>query len=403
MKIIVNTIPLLSKITGVGRYLFNIVDNIKKIDKKNEYYFYYGIGVSEKVFFNDINLFDLLPWREYRFFSKFGQKIVKQKNKIFLFNRLLETSLGQKVDRIFRYVLKTYVRPLFTFENFYDLYFEPNFIPLQEIKSKKVVTTIHDFSFYLYPQWHPKDRILYFSKYFWRNIYRSDVIITVSEFIKHQAQQFIKGYKGEILYIYNGYDNHIFKTIDKNTIKKYSAEKFLPQNFILFVGSLEPRKNLIRLLEAYKLLPENIKKEIKLVIAGFHGWKNVEAKKLLSQLKKNVVYLGYVEDYELAFLYNLALASVYPSLYEGFGLPNIESMACGCPVITSEIPAIKEVCKDAVYYVDPYSVESIKEGLIRVIEDSQLRDTLRQKGLQHVKNFRWEISAKKHLEVFSKI
>lgn len=404
MKIVVNCIPLLSKLTGVSRYLLSVLEYVRMMDKINRYYFYYGVGFTDE-FFKDkaIDFWELLPWKRYSF-AKYIIGIMKYNYRFFQFDRLFSTYFGNKIDRAIRYFVKFYIRPLFDFrKKEYNIYFEPNFIPLDEIEAKRTVVTVHDFSFFLYPQWHPKDRVLFFSKYFWKNIYRADVIITVSNFIKTQAQQFIKGFNGEIVCIYNGYDSKKFKVLDQQIVENYKKYKNLPDNFILFVGSIEPRKNLINLLKAYEQLPQSLRKDVKLVLVGFYGWRNFEIMKILNRLRGDVFYFGHVKDEDLVCFYNLALFSIYPSLYEGFGLPNIESMACGCPVVTSDIPPIREVCKDAVVYIDPFSVESIKEGMLKLIENTQLRKQLRNKGLEHVKNFSWEESAKKHLELFNKL
>jgi glycosyltransferase involved in cell wall biosynthesis len=166
---------------------------------------------------------------------------------------------------------------------------------------------------------------------------------------------------------------------------------------------VEPRKNLKNLLLAYSILPKSLTDEVKLVIAGFRGWKNEEIMSLLMKLKKNVFYFGYVSDEELAILYNSAVVFVYPSFYEGFGLPNIEAMACGCPVITSDIPVMREICGDAACYVNPYEIESIKDGIIKVLEDKDFRNELVQKGFQRIKNFSWEKSASEHLKIFKSL
>jgi glycosyltransferase involved in cell wall biosynthesis len=113
--------------------------------------------------------------------------------------------------------------------------------------------------------------------------------------------------------------------------------------------------------------------------------------------------LGYISDEELAILYNSAVVFVYPSFYEGFGLPNIEAMACGCPVITSDIPVMKEICGDAACYVNPYEIESIKDGIIKVLEDKDFRNELVQKGFRRIKNFSWEKSASEHLKIFESL
>lgn len=403
-KIVVNSVPLLSPLTGVGRYLFSILENIEQLDKVNKYYFYYGIGNTDKFFKRKPNFWEISPWSKFSIIVKYSIPGVKSIFNFFMINKFLHTSFGYKTERFVKRFIKFYLRSLFHYDkNHYDIYFEPNFIPLDEIKAKKIVTTVHDFSFHLYPQWHPEDRVLFFRKNFWRNIYKSDIIVTVTHCVKEEAKRLLKGYKGEIVTIYNGYDKNKFCLIEKSVLQEYRNKKNLPENFLLFVGSVEPRKNLLGLLKAYSLLPEYIRKDIKLLIVGFRGWKNKEVMQIISKLKNDIFYIGYVDDFELPLLYNLALASIYPSFYEGFGLPNIEAMACGCPVVTSDIPSIKEICHDAVYYVNPHDIESIKDGIIKIVEDEKIRETLKAKGLKHVEKYSWKESAKKHIELFNKL
>ena len=159
-------------------------------------------------------------------------------------------------------------------------------------------------------------------------------------------------------------------------------------------------ENLVR---AYISLDKGIRKDIKLVLAGFKGWENKEIMALLKEGKSDVLYLGYLPDKELGELYNLATLFVYPSMYEGFGLPPLEAMACCCPVVASNVASLPEVCGDAALYVDPHDVNSIAEGIHKVLTDDDLRQSLIEKGLERAKLFSWEKSAKEHIKVFEEV
>jgi glycosyltransferase involved in cell wall biosynthesis len=145
---------------------------------------------------------------------------------------------------------------------------------------------------------------------------------------------------------------------------------------------------------------KSLRKDYKLVLVGFRGWNNKKIMKELEELKDDVIYLGYVSNTELGQLYNLATLFVCPSFYEGFGLPPLEAMSCGCPVVTSNTASLPEVCGDAAYYVDPYDVDSIAEGISRVVTDEELRNGLSKKGLANAAKFSWAKSAQEHLKVF---
>jgi glycosyltransferase involved in cell wall biosynthesis len=270
------------------------------------------------------------------------------------------------------------------------------------IKSRCTVVTIFDFSFILYPQWHPKERINDFEEYFWKNLKRSDRIIVISDYIKKEGVNL--GLPEEKLRtIHLGIDHEVFKTYPPQDLQLLRKHYKLPEHFILFVGSIEPRKNLENLVRSYINLDEGIRKDIKLVLAGFKGWENKEIMALLKEVKSDVLYLGYLPDKELGELYNLATLFVYPSMYEGFGLPPLEAMACCCPVVASNVASLPEVCGDAALYVDPHDVNSIAEGIHKVLTDDDLRQSLIEKGLERAKLFSWEKSAKEHIKVFEEV
>ena len=170
----------------------------------------------------------------------------------------------------------------------------------------------------------------------------------------------------------------------------------------MFVSTLEPRKNLPRLLEAYSLLPYSIKEEYSFFIVGAKGWGKEDICSIVEYLgiKKYVKILGYLSDKELANTYKEASLFVMPSLYEGFGLPLLEAMSVGVPVITSNRSSMPEIVGEAAVLVDPYSVDSIKEGIEKVLTDEKLRSLLSSAGLKQSKNFSWKKAAKKTLFVF---
>jgi glycosyltransferase involved in cell wall biosynthesis len=364
MNIVINAIALLSPSTGVGNYVYNLSTEFRRLRPDFNYTYYYG------------------------YFSRKLKGRVRENGNVYRAKEFIKRTP----------ILSSHARDLriklacLHLKN-YDVYFEPNFIPL-DIRAKKRVTTVHDFSFYLHPEWHPKERVEYFLKNFFPKIQKSDFIITVSEYVAREAREMLKIEKARIKTIYNGC-NTIFNRCGDEEVRMK-----LPENYLLFVGSLEPRKNVVSLLKAYALLPDPIKREYKLLLAGFKGWQNAEILGLVNKMKEHVEYLGYVGNTELAHLYRKATCFVYPSLYEGFGLPPLEAMACGCPVVVSNVASLPEVCGDAAYYIDPYHVENIAEGISKVATDKVLRQRLIQKGIERAKFFSWEKSAEEHLRLF---
>jgi len=366
-KVGINSISLLSPLTGVGRYTYEITNRILN-DKALEFYFYYGY-FSKKF---------ILPYS--------NNQIKNVKALIFNYTIL---------RKIFRRLLFFYTK--FSNKKF-DLYWEPNFVPLKNIKARKVVTSIHDFSFMLYKDFHPKERIEFFENNFFQNIYRSNVIICFSNFTKREILERLNLDEKRVKVIYHGIDHNLFKIYNN-----FKLNFKLPKKFILSVGSIEPRKNLKGLLTAYSKLPIDIKNEYHLVLAGFKGWNNKEILDLIEKNKRYIHYLGYVSDLELAQIYNLASLFIYPSFYEGFGLPPLEAMACGTPVITSNVSSLPEVGGEAVVYCNPYDVEDIKNKIEMVIKDEVLQKEMIKKGLKRAKQFTWEKSSQEHLKLFKEI
>jgi len=366
-KLLIDSISLLSPLTGIGRYTYEIAKILDRNDdfKINYLYGYYSkklIAPSEK---SNIKNFKSIVTKN-AVLKKIVRKLLLLSSKIFA--------------------------PT------YDIYWQPSFIPNSSVKANKIVTTIHDFSIILHKDFHKKEVVEYFQNNFFKNIFRSDMIITGSEFSKKEIIDRLNFDANKIQVIYHGVDHNLFKVYDE-----LSIDFELPKKFIFSVGSIEPRKNLLSLLKAYNSLNDTIKKEYKLVLAGFKGWKNDEIMQLIAKDKDNIHYLGFIPDIELAKVYNLATVFLFPSFYEGFGLPVLESMACGTPVICSHTSSLPEVGGDAVIYCDPYSVEDIKTKIEFVLSDDKLQKELISKALKRAKLFTWEKSATEHLKIFKKV
>ena len=366
-KLLVDSISLLLPITGIGRYTYRVSIEIEKLEEFEINYFY-GYYSKSLILFSSISAIKILRL----VFSKniFIKKIFK--NLLVLFSKLFAPK--------------------------YNIYWQPNFIPNRGIKSEKIVTTIHDFSFIKDKNFHPKERIAYFEDNFFQNIYRSDMIITGSEYIKNEILKYTKFQENKIQVIYHGIDHTLFR-IYQNIKLTFD----IPSKFILSVGSIEPRKNLVRLLKAYNLLSNKIKDEYKLVLVGFKGWENREIISLIEENKESIKYLGYISDKELAKVYNLSSLFVYPSLYEGFGLPILEAMACGTAIVTSESSSLPEVGGEAPLYCNPYSIKDIKEKMELVLSNDTLKEKMIKKGLKQAKKFSWEKSAREHTKLFKRV
>ncbi len=242
------------------------------------------------------------------------------------------------------------------------------------------IITIHDLAFLRYPQWFSKAFYSYYKFLIPKIAKNSKKIITVSEFSKKELITLLDIPEEKIEVVYNGVSE----------LFKYNPNQ-RKENFILAVSSLDPRKNFKRLILAFKEL--NLQ-DYKLVIVGSENkiFRNSEIKTLIKQIP-NIEFTGYISDEKLIQLYQKATLFIYPSLYEGFGLPPLEAMACGTPVIVSNTASLPEICGSAAYYVNPYDKNDIAKGIKTLLENKRLQKDLVQKGLQHVKKFNWDKSA----------
>jgi glycosyltransferase involved in cell wall biosynthesis len=260
------------------------------------------------------------------------------------------------------------------------------------------VVTVHDLSFLRHPHlFRPANR-LYLSTMARVSARRARRVIAVSAHAARETVQLLGVRREKIDVIYHGVDP-TFRPLKEEQVADFRARKGLPARFVLFVGTLEPRKNVLSLVEAFARLAEP---DVALVLAGGRGWYYEEIFERIEQLglHERVVLPGYVPYEELALWYNAAAVFAYPSLYEGFGMPVTEAQACGTPVLTSNVTSLPEAAGDGALQVDPHDVEEIAQGLRRLLVDAALRDDLRRRGLAHAARFVWQRTADETLDVY---
>jgi glycosyltransferase involved in cell wall biosynthesis len=265
------------------------------------------------------------------------------------------------------------------------------------------VVTIHDLIPIIYPTTFNLPNALTHRLLLPKTLHRADKIITVSSNTKKDIMNIYDIPEEKITTIYNAVSEH-FKIATEQEILDLREKYSLNFPFILFVGTLEPRKNIPSLLKAFKILSRK-EPGLKLVIAGKRGWKYKEIFQLISSLEigSDVRYLQYIDQNDLPVLYSAAEVFVYPSLYEGFGLPPLEAMACGCPVVTSNVSSMPEVTGNAALLIDPTDVEAISDSVHLLLSDDNLKGKMIKNGLTNVKRFSWHQCAKETRAVYEEL
>lgn len=258
---------------------------------------------------------------------------------------------------------------------------------------KNKMVTIHDLAFMEEPEWFVKKFRYYYNFLIPRIAHQSKKVITVSDFSRSQLISKLQIAPEEVKVIYNA----VSKRFHPTSKKEKDAIENPHGKYILSVSSLDPRKNFKRLVLAYNQLQP---KDTKLLIVGSESklFTDTQLKEVI-QSNPSIVLTGYVSDQELVRLYQLAEVFVYPSLFEGFGIPPLEAMACGCPTIVSNTSSLPEVCGDASLYCDPYQPESIALAIQKILNNDILREELIQKGFKQVQNYDWERSTKQLAQI----
>jgi glycosyltransferase involved in cell wall biosynthesis len=286
-----------------------------------------------------------------------------------------------------------------------DVIHDPNGVApfLGPARGAKRVVTIHDAFAYIYPQTHNRLDNWRFRWHLPSASRRASAVITVSESSRRDLMQYLHLPLEQVHVTPEGVDPRFVMT-DLAAQQSVRDRYRLAGRYLLYVGGLNDRKNIARLLEAYARVCQ-YHPDVTLVIAGKRQWQTAGIEQTFQrlQLDDRVLFTGYVDDADLPALYSAAEAFVFPSLYEGFGLPPLEAMACGVPVITSNVSSLPEVVGDAALLVDPLDVNALANALTRVLTDTQLRADLRGKGFQRARVFRWDRTARDTLQIYQSL
>lgn len=350
---------------GKEQYLASILENLHNFDSENEYTLYFRVKVFEDSEFPKWKIKNInLPtpiWQIYVLFHSLFARV-----SLFL----IPCSF------------------LLSFLNF--------FIPQ--------IVVIHDLTTFLpdINKNHKKMTVFKEKLLLKRSLKNSKKIIAVSENTKKDLIKIFNVKPKKIQVIYEAADDRFKHLEDRESARKEASKYVAEDEFILSIGTLEPRKNYLGLIEAFSSLKNDIDKKIKLVIVGKKGWyyEDIFNKVKDLNLEQDVIFTGYIPDQEIPALLNTAICMVYPSFYEGFGLPVLEAMSCGCPVITSNISSIPEITEDKAILINPADVDEISRALRLVILSKEKKDELSKDGLERSKFFSWEKTSLEMINLF---
>lgn len=282
-----------------------------------------------------------------------------------------------------------------------DLLFVPSHV-LPLIHPRRSVVTIHDLGYHYYPEAHTVFQNIYLRWSTRYNARAATCVVADSEATKRDLIHYYRIPEERIRVVYPGRDESLVPIVEPGAQARMRARYGLSDSYLLYVGTLHPRKNLVRLVQAFAIfLRSSLSPNLQLVLAGQKGWLYDE---VLTQVRKlglteRVVLTGYVPDADLPVLLSGALAFVFPSLYEGFGLPMLEAMACETPVVCSNVSSLPEVAGEAALLVDPLDTESLVNAIGQIVTDEGLRRTLVERGLRQMQYFSWGRCAREILQI----
>lgn len=313
-------------------------------------------------------------------------------------NSFTHNGLYSRLDKLFSII------PFeFLFNSNPDLHHAHNYFLPYNVKSPSVVT-IYDMVYKLYPETMDTQNLELLKKIMPRSVAESTKILTISKNSKKEIIDILDIDPQKISIAYPGFDKKEFHKLPESSIKPYLEKFEIRKPYLFYLGTLEPRKNLDRIIKAYAAIGSH-KDSYDLVLAGAVGWKSESIFELINKynLRDHIKIIGYISQEDKTALYNGATCFLYPSLYEGFGMPVLEAMACNCPVITSNTSSLPEVVGDAGVTVDPLNIDEISYSIIKLLDDVSLQNSMKEKNIIQIEHFSWNNTAKSVIQLYESI
>jgi glycosyltransferase involved in cell wall biosynthesis len=392
------------KITGVGMVILHYMNELQKMDSENEY-FIYTMDDLKHVRLNNprwhhVDFQYLLKTIRIRTWNAWNRQRTEQspggliRSVSLIVLRLLKIFTELIDEFVFSFKLASSIK-----SNAIDIYLGTStyYYPYFFLSPVKKAGILYDLVWKLYPKTMEFGNKLRMKLFTLRNMKKLDLLVSISENTRKDAHE-ILGIDNRIEAIPLAADESIFYRAGGPAVSAVKKKYGITKKYILSVCTLEPRKNLKALLGAYRAMPS--RRDYQLVLVGMAGWINTDffSEIKASDVKDNVLITGYVRNTELAPIYSGAELFVFPTLYEGFGLPVLEAMQCGCPVITSNNSSIPEVAGDAAVMIDPNDVEGLSRTMEKILSSPSTRKGMSSKGLKRSRQFSWEKSARRLLD-----
>jgi glycosyltransferase involved in cell wall biosynthesis len=356
---------------GIGRYIREIIHHLSDLDATNRYMVYFSNPADVATF----------PYNNGNF------KPVLVKSDIYTVAEQFKLTRRLNMDRL-------------------DIFHSPTSLNVPLLKPCRHVVTVHDLLLKVMPSHLPSALSwVYYNLMNIRTIRYADRIITVSNFTARELTARYPGAADKIDVVQHGIGRAFSPTRDQHLKDAVLKRHGMPEKYLLYVGTRKKHKNLGNLLLAYSTVPEQLRDEYPLVLVGKRDPRCTDVQKIIDEksLRRNVLEVGFVEEENLPYIYAGATLFIFLSIYEGFGFPLLESMACGTPVVASRIPPFVEVAGDAAVFVDPLDPPSVGNAIVSLLEDSVMRENLSKEGEIRAKDFTWNRAAERILDIYRSV